>query len=145
MRAFFAAIIVLIILAFTFTTLPSDFARLMTNSIGTESLLKTVREKTFGKNPVESRADLIDEIEGTIREIEREVERLSYSRATTSPFALDGKKKNSPQELLRRAEDLLEELRAKNAEQGLLEGAAEKVIEKVLPAQNCPAICRQQN
>ncbi len=146
MRAFFTAIIVLIVLAFTFTTLPSDFARILTNSIGTEFLLKTMREKTFGKNPVETRANLIDEIEGTIQELEHEVERLSHSRGTaTSSLTLDSKKKNTPQELLKRAEDLLEELRAKNAEQGLLQGAAEKAIERVLPGKNCSSICRPQN
>ena len=145
-KAFFTAIIVLIVLAFTFTTLPSDFARILTNSIETESLLKTVHEKTFGKNPVETRADLIDEIEGTIQELEREVERLSHSRGTaTSSLTLDSKKKNTPQELLKRAGDLLEELRAKNAEQRLLQGAAEKAIERVLPGENCSAVCRPQN
>ena len=146
MKAFFTAIIVLIVLAFTFTTLPSDFAQLLKTSIKTDSIFKTVREKTIGKSPIETRADLIDEIEGTIQELEREVERLSNSRSTaTSSLTLDGKKKNTPQELIKRAEDLLEELRAKNAEQGLLEGAAEKAIERVLPGENCSAVCPTQN
>ena len=142
MKAFFTAIIVLIILAFAFTTLPSDFARILASRTGTESLLKTLREKTIGKNPVEARADLIDEIEGTIQELEREIERLESSRKTATPSpSSESKKVKTPQELLRKAEDLLEELRARNAEQGLLQGAAEKAIERVLPGENCSAVC----
>ena len=145
MRAFFTAIIVLVILAFTFTTLPSDFARILASRTGTASLLKTLREKTIGKNPVEDRADLIDEIEGTIHELEREIERLEGPRKTATPSpSLESKKARTPHELLRKAEDLLEELRARNAEQGLLQSASEKALEQFIPRQDC-SVCRQKN
>lgn len=145
MKALFTAIIVLIILAFTFTTLPSDFARILANSTGTASLLKTLREKTIGKNPVEARANLIDEIEGTIQELEREIERLESPKKTATPSpSSESKKARTPHELLRKAEDLLEELRARNAEQGLLQSASESVLEQFIPRQDC-SVCRQKN
>ena len=143
MNAFIAAIIALMILAFTFTNLPRDLAKRIQNSADISGFIKKsvlsplAQNFAGGKNPEELRLELIDKISGSLETLRGELKenpsaKTGAGQATISTASIE----KSPAELVNQAQDLLEELRSHNADGGLLKETAEKIISKVLPPPN---------
>lgn len=129
----------LIILAFTFTTLPADFAGLLSHSINTtripEELLGGIAKKLLGgQDSKELRLELIDQIEASLQSLEKEL--VTAAKKSSSGTMLSSKKESvkTPEKIIRETEDLLEELRSRNADEGFLRETAEKIISKMLPS-----------
>lgn len=141
MNAFIAAIIVLIVLAFTFTNLPGDLARRVQDSADVNGFIKTyivgplAKNFTGGKSPEETRLELIDKIQGSIGALENQLQESQPSKDGTGQIATSTENtKKSPSELANEAQDLLEELKSHNADEGFLRDTADKIISKVLPS-----------
>ncbi|MBI2639608.1 MAG: hypothetical protein HYW90_01805 [Candidatus Sungbacteria bacterium] len=137
MKGFFAAIILLFILGVVFTDLPADFAKLINESVDVKGLFQErVSQPLINKisnraNPERVREELINKIEKSLKTLDEEIKNLP------SPT----KKEETRQELIREAEDLLEKLRANNADNGLVRETAEKLISSILSSNN---ICTEK-
>ncbi|MFY9462400.1 MAG: hypothetical protein WAP51_04330 [Candidatus Sungiibacteriota bacterium] len=143
MKAFVAAIIVLIIFAFTLTDLPKDLARRIQDSADINGFIKErvlsplAQNFAGGKNPEELRLDLIDKIGGSLEALKKELQENQLPKAGAGKIATStASVKGSPIELINQAQDLLEELKSRNADEGFLKNTAEKIISKTLPSSN---------
>ncbi|MDO8560610.1 MAG: hypothetical protein Q7R91_00125 [bacterium] len=144
MKAFFAAIIVLIFLAFAFTNLPGDLAKNMQNLAVADGSIKdritgAVTKTLFGgKNTAETRLELIEKIEESLGALQNELEDGRQKNKTPEQNKAGTK---TPLELTAETTDLLEELKSHNADEGFLKNTADKIISKVLPSSNmCPSV-----
>lgn len=143
MKAFIAAIIVLIVLAFTLTDLPQDLVQRLQHSAGISRffqerlIIPLAKNFAGGKNPQELRLGLIDEIEGSLGALQTALQKNQTPKSGTGRTATTTENaKNSPAELVAQAQDLLEELKSHNADEGFLRHAADKIITKALPQSN---------
>ena len=143
MKAFVAAIVVLVIFAFTFTDLPKDLAKRIQDSADINGFIKErvlsglAKNLAGGKNPEELRLELIDKIEGSLEALRGELQENQLPKDRTGQSATStASVKKSPVELVNQAQDLLEELKSRNADEGFLKATAEKIISKTLPSSN---------
>lgn len=138
MKGFIAAIIVLIILGFTFTTLPSDFARLIKGYIDIEAItkeriIKPVIDKILeNKNAEEARLELLEKAGVSLSMIGEEL------KNETSP----AKKKEALQKLVQETEGALEEIKNNNSDPGFIREIAKKIVANILSSQE---ICEEKS
>lgn len=146
MKGFFAALILLFLSAFFFTSLPDDILRFLHEaSIPKDAggrIMALLSRRVFPKrNASEERAHLIREIEQAIGSAQSEMyavsdagKKVNKTNATSASAATIHNE--HMEEFLNKAENLLRELYAKNNDEGMVKNAAARIFDAALSSQN---------